>query len=53
MRQRDGKQRLTDWNGDNCVGDLVAEVSLGSFLHLGENHSTNFLRSLSERERGR
>jgi hypothetical protein len=42
---------LTGWNGDNCVGDLVAEVSFSGFLHLGENHSTNFLRGLRERRK--
>jgi hypothetical protein len=42
---------LTGWNGDNCVGELVAEVSYSGFFHLGENHGANFLRGLRKRER--
>jgi hypothetical protein len=39
---------LTSWDGDDGVGDLVAKVSLGGFLHLGQNHSGDFLRSLKD-----
>lgn len=30
-------------NGDDGVGDLLAEVSLGRFLHLAQNHGRDFL----------
>ena len=40
------KQVLTCGDGDNGVGDLLAEISLSSLLHLGQNHGTNLLRAL-------
>ena len=30
------------------MGDLVSEVSFGSLLHLGQNHSGDFLGGLSD-----
>jgi hypothetical protein len=38
--------KLTSRNGNNGVGDLVSEVSFGSLLHLGQDHSGDFLGGL-------
>ena len=39
-------EKLTGRDRDNCVSDLLSKVCLSSLLHLAENHSANFLRSL-------
>lgn len=44
-------QILTGRDGNDGMGDLVAEVSLSSLLHLAEDHGGNFLRGLSPRIR--
>lgn len=37
--------RHTGWDGDNSVGDFVAEVGLSGLLHLSKDHGGDFLRS--------
>jgi hypothetical protein len=41
---------LTGRDSDNGMGDLVAKVSLGSLLHLSENHGADFLGSLERKK---
>jgi hypothetical protein len=44
----DHKDQLTCWDSNNCVCNLLTEVSFGSLLHLGQNHSADLLGSLKE-----
>lgn len=38
------KRARTCGDGDDCVSNLVAEVSLSGFLHLAKDHSGDFFR---------
>ena len=38
--------KLTGWDSDNGVSNLVSKVSLGGLLHLAQDHGGNLLGSL-------
>jgi NAD-specific glutamate dehydrogenase len=43
------ESKLTGWNGDNGVRDLLSKVCFGRLLHLAKDHCRNFLWGLKDK----